>query len=245
MLTVQAPAKLNLTLEVLGKRPDGYHEIRSVLQTISLCDTLRFELSETIIFKSETPGWTPEKSLVARAVSLLRETTHTTKGAIIEVAKRIPLVSGLGGDSSDAAATLRGLNKLWRLNLSEEKLLELAARLGSDVPFFLYGGTALAAGRGEVLTPLPPFPHHWVVLVVPDVPQIPDKTRQLYASLQPGHYTEGRITTKLVETLKQGKGFSTALLFNAFENVAFTRLGSMTQGSVMERENSPQKHSCR
>jgi len=146
MLTVLAPAKLNLTLEVLAERPDGYHEIRSVFQTINLCDSLRFQLSQKVTIMSDSPDWAPEKSLVAKAVSLLQETAGCVEGATIEVSKGIPLVSGLGGDSSDAAATLCGLNKLWKLELSVEKLLELATRLGSDVAFFLYGGTAFVAG---------------------------------------------------------------------------------------------------
>ncbi len=130
MLTVLAPAKLNLTLEVLGKRPDGYHEIRSVFQTINLCDRLRFQPSQRITLKSNMPDWTPEKSLVTKAARLLQETTGISKGATIEVTKNIPLVSGLGGDSSDAAATLRGLNKLWESGLSAERLLDLAVQLG-------------------------------------------------------------------------------------------------------------------
>jgi len=225
MLTVLAPAKLNLTLEVLGKRPDGYHEIRSVFQTINLCDRLRFQLSQKITFKSNTPDWTPEKSLVAKTVSLLQETTGCAKGVTIEVSNHIPLVSGLAGDSSDAAATLRGLNKLWELDLSQEKLLELATQLGSDVAFFLYGGTALVEGRGEMVTPLPPLPHRWVVLIVPDVPRLPEKTKQLYASLKTSHYTDGQITQKLVDELREGKEPST--LFNTFENVAFARFSKL------------------
>ena len=221
MLTVLAPAKLNLTLEVLAKRPDGYHEIRSVIQTINLCDRLHFQASPKVTFKSNTPDWTPEKSLVAKAVSLLQEITGISKGATIEVSNNIPLVSGLAGDSSDAAATLRGLNELWGLGLSPAKLLELAAQLGSDVAFFFYGGTALVEGRGELVTPLPPLPHRWVLLVVPDVPRLPEKTGQLYASLRTSHYTDGQITQKLVDELREGKEPST--LFNTFENVAFTR----------------------
>jgi len=220
MLTVLAPAKLNLTLEILGKRPDGYHEIRSVFQTINLCDRLRFQTSQQVTFKCDMPEWTPEKSLVARVVSLLQETCNISQGSTIEVSKHIPLVSGLGGDSSDAAATLRGLNKLWKLGLSGEQLLELAARLGSDVTFFLYGGTALVEGRGEAVTPLPPLPQHWVVLVVPDLPRLPDKTKQLYASLKSGHYTDGQITQKLIDEIKAGGEPSN--IFNTFENVAFT-----------------------
>ena len=223
MLTILAPAKLNLTLEVIGKRPDGFHEIRSVMQTISLCDILTLRLSREITIKSSLPGWKPEESLVSKAVSLIQKTTGCTKGTTIEVDKRIPMVSGLGGDSSDAAATLLGLNKLWELDLSREKLLELAAQLGSDVPFFIRGGTALAEGRGEILTPLPPIPHMWVVLVPPPVPRLPGKTAQLYARLTTHHYTDGQITEKMVTALSEGREFPSRLLFNTFENVVFTR----------------------
>ena len=227
MLTVLAPAKLNLTLEVVAKRPDGYHEIRSVIQTINLCDSLRFHLNQAITLESNTRDWTPEKSLVSRAVNLLQETTGCTRGATIEVSKRIPLVSGMGGDSSNAAAALRGLNKLWALNLSQEKLLELATRLGSDVAFFLYGGTAVVAGRGEIVTLLPPLPHQWVVLVVPDLPRLPEKTKQLYSSITASHYTDGQITERLAETLREGREFTPSLLFNTFENVAFNRFSRL------------------
>jgi 4-diphosphocytidyl-2-C-methyl-D-erythritol kinase len=221
MLTVLAPAKLNLTLEVLGKRPDGYHEIRSVIQTISLCDVLSFELSEDVKISSNLSEWSPEKSLVAKAVSLLQKTKSVTKGVRIEVTKNIPLVAGLGGDSSDAAATLRGLNELWELELDGNELTELATQLGSDVPFFLYGGTVLMAGRGDIITPLPPLPHHYFVLVPPDIPPPPDKTKQLYASLKSSHYTKGEATEKLMGALGGGGRFDSSLLFNVFENVTF------------------------
>ena len=228
MLTLLAPAKLNLTLEVLAKRRDGFHEIRSVIQTINLCDNLRFQLSRNIEFKSSLPDWVPEESLVSKAASLLREATGCSRGALIEVNKRIPLVSGLGGDSSDAAATLRGLNKLWGWGLSRAELLELAAQLGSDVAFFLYGGTALIEGRGERVTPLPPLPHMWVILVVPSVPRMPGKTKKLYASLKPGHYTDGQVTKRLAEALREGREFTPSLLFNTFENIVFTRRSKLS-----------------
>ncbi len=227
MLTVLAPAKLNLTLEVLAKRPDGFHEIRSVIQTINLCDSLRFQLSQRIEFKSDMPNWIPEDSLVSKATSLLQQATGCGKGATIEVSKRIPLVSGLGGDSSDAAAILRGLNKLWELSLSRDELLKLAVQLGSDVAFFLYGGTALVEGRGEIVTPLPPFPHMWVVLALPPVPRLTGKTERLYASLKASHYTDGQVTERLVEELKAGREFTPSFLFNTFENVAFSRFSGL------------------
>ncbi len=221
MLTVKAPAKINLTLEVLGKRPDGFHEIRSVIQTINLCDSLRFRLSGKLQFGCDNPHLVVEESLVSRAAALLQQASGFSKGARIEIGKRIPLTSGLGGDSSDAAAILCGLNKLWRLGLSPAELNELAPRLGSDVAFFLYGGTALVEGRGERVTPLPPLPHSWVVLLVPPVPRIAEKTRQLYASLKPEHYTQGQFTEKLVNVLNEGREFKPSMLFNTFENVAF------------------------
>jgi len=226
-LTLQAPAKLNLTLEVLGERQDGFHEIRSVIQTVNLCDSLRFQLGQNMEFKSDTPDWAPEKSLISKASSLIREATGCTKGVTIEVDKRIPLESGLGGDSSGAAAVLSGLNKLWELGLSRDELVKLAAQLGSDVAFFLYGGTALVEGRGEVVTPLPSFPHMWVVLVVPHVPRLMGKTERLYASLKANHYTDGQITERLVDKLKADREFVPSLLFNTFENVAFARFSEI------------------
>jgi 4-diphosphocytidyl-2-C-methyl-D-erythritol kinase len=228
MFTIEAPAKINLTLEVLGKRPDGYHEIRSVIQTLAFCDTLQISPAKGISFKSNLQDWSPEQSLVVKAVKLLKEATDCTGGAAIEIKKRIPLMSGLGGDSSDAAAILRGLNQLWEIGLSQGKLQGIAQELGSDVSFFLSGGTALMAGRGEKITPLPPLPHQWVILILPKVPALPGKTRRLYSMLQPSHYTDGEITEKLISTLKSGQGFTSLLLFNTFENVVFARGEELT-----------------
>ncbi len=227
MLTLQAPAKLNLTLEVLGERQDGFHEIRSVIQTINLCDSIHFQSGQNMEFKSDMPEWAPEESLVSRASSLLQETTGCTRGATIEVDKRIPWLSGLGGDSSDAAAILRGLNKLWELGLSLEELLEFAAQLSSDASFFLYGGTALAEGRGEIVTPLPALPHMWVVLMMPPVPRMPGKTEQLYASLKASHYTGGQITDRLVTLLNGDREVTSANLFNVFAEVALDNFAGL------------------
>ena len=221
MLAINAPAKVNLTLEVLRKRKDGFHEIRSVLQAIDLYDTLYIEPGEGIAFKCDMEDWLAEKSLLSKAVSLLRESTGCKKGAAIRIEKRIPLMSGLGGDSSDAAALLKGLNDFWDLKLAEEKLAGLAAQLGSDVVFFLYGGTALASGRGEIIKPLPPVGKFWLVLVVPGLPLEMGKTSRMYAALKPSHFSDGSITGKLVDDLKKGKPFRPARLFNTFENIAF------------------------
>jgi len=232
VLTIQAPAKLNLTLEVLGERQDGFHEIRSVIQAINLCDSLHFQLGQNVEFRSDMPDWIPEKSLISKASSLIREATGCTKGATIEVNKRIPWLSGLGGDSSDAAAILLGLNRLWGLGLSLKELLELASQLSSDASFFLYGGAALAEGRGEIVTPLPSLPHMWVVLMMPPVPRMPGKTKQLYASLKASHYTGGQITDRLVTSLSTGGEVTSSSLFNVFDEVArdnFAGLGEYRQ----------------
>jgi 4-diphosphocytidyl-2-C-methyl-D-erythritol kinase len=221
MVTVTAPAKINLTLEVLGRRSDGFHEICSILQTIDLCDILHIKVGQGVSFECDSPGWSAEKSLVSRAVSLLSEATGCSLGVEIKIEKRIPLLSGLGGDSSDAAALLRGLNELWGLGLQQERLVGLASKLGSDVAFFVCGGTALAEGRGEIITPLPPLAKMWVVLVVPDVPVESGKTGQMYAAIKPSHFTDGAITEKLAETLRKGGKFSPSKLFNTFENIAF------------------------
>jgi 4-diphosphocytidyl-2-C-methyl-D-erythritol kinase len=221
MLTINAPAKINLTLEVLRKRPDGYHEIRSVFQAVDLCDTLSIEPGVSVTYQCDIPAWIGAKSLVNQAVGLLREATGVKKGAAIKMEKRIPLMSGLGGDSSDAAAALKGLNEFWGLKLTPASLAEMGAKLGSDVVFFLNGPTALAAGRGEKLTALPGITRKYVVLVLPDVPVEVGKTGRMYANLKPGYFTDGSITQKLAETLRAGKPFLPAMLYNAFENIAF------------------------
>ncbi len=221
MLTVKAPAKINLTLEVLRQRSDGYHEIRSVLQTIDLYDTLHIEKSKDVIWQCDSTEWSAEKSLLYQTVNLLKATTGCLKGAEIKIEKRIPMLAGLGGDSSGAAALLHGLNELWELGLSPEKLRELSIQLGSDVAFFPKGGTAMVEGRGEIVTPLPSLRRMWVVLVVPDILVEPGKTGRMYAYLRPGHYTEGKITSKLVNSLHKVSAFDYSMLFNTFENVAF------------------------
>jgi 4-diphosphocytidyl-2-C-methyl-D-erythritol kinase len=221
MITIYAPAKINLTLEVLGKRADGYHEVRSIIQAISLEDILAFEEADKLEFHSGLSEWIIEKSLVSKAADLLIKTTGVKRGAYITVEKHIPLLSGLGGDSSDAAATLLGLNRLWKLELDSEQIVSLARQLGSDIPFFLNSGTALVTGRGEEVTPLPSLPIQWVVLTIPAITKVPGKTGLLYNSLKPGHYTDGHITGNLVEIIKSGREFDYGVMFNTFENVAF------------------------
>lgn len=225
-LTVRAPAKINLTLEVLSKRNDGYHEIRSVIQTIDLCDFIMIDKGEGTSFHSDLKGWDSDKSLVSKAVNLFRETTGLSKGLSVTIEKNIPMMAGLGGDSSDAAAILRGLNRFSESNLSFEELHRIAEQLGSDVPFFLYGGTALIEGRGEFVTPLSAVPQMYLVLAVPLIDILPGKTGRLFTSLTKNHYTDGEITRRFVEILNSDGDVPP--LFNTFENVAYSVFAGLT-----------------
>jgi 4-diphosphocytidyl-2-C-methyl-D-erythritol kinase len=220
-LTLSAYAKINLTLEALARRDDGYHEIVTVLQTISLADTLQFELGETLEFHCNVPSLESDDNLAVRAANLLREATGCHKGALIHLTKRIPVAAGLGSGATDAAAALVGLNQLWTLDLPLTTLMQLAARLGSDVAFFLHGGTALGKGRGEKVTPLPSVPELWMVLLRPPIAPIRDKTAELYSRLEASHFTSGRFADRLVGCLHEGGGIAAALFFNVFEDVGF------------------------
>ncbi|MDA8096745.1 MAG: 4-(cytidine 5'-diphospho)-2-C-methyl-D-erythritol kinase [Desulforudis sp.] len=169
MLAVKAFAKINLTLSVGRKRSDGYHDLESVMQQLELHDLLEFVITkdEISLTTENTEVPTGSDNLIVKAAELLRRHTGCLWGARIRLFKNIPVAAGLGGGSADAAATLIGLNNLWGLGLSMDRLLELGARLGSDVPFCLFGGTALARGRGEVLDRLPEASPMGVVLVKP------------------------------------------------------------------------------
>ena len=154
-MTVEAHAKINWTLEVLGVRPDGYHDLRSVVLPIPLHDTISLEVSETIsCVMTGMPDVPPEVNLASRAAVALREVTGRRRGVRIAIEKRIPAGAGLGGGSADAAAVLNGLNALWDLHLPKRELCEIAARVGSDVPALTLGGAVLMEGRGEKVTPL-------------------------------------------------------------------------------------------
>jgi 4-diphosphocytidyl-2-C-methyl-D-erythritol kinase len=165
-----SPAKINFGLRILGKRPDGYHAIETILQMLDLCDWLTFRANDTgtIALTCRPPTLpTDERNLVIRAARSLQQLSHASHGVDITLEKRIPIAAGLGGGSSNAATALLALNHLWGLKCPATVLHQLAAQLGSDVPFFLNGPTALAAGRGEVLSPIPPLPPLTGVLVNP------------------------------------------------------------------------------
>ncbi|MFH1141724.1 MAG: 4-(cytidine 5'-diphospho)-2-C-methyl-D-erythritol kinase [Chloroflexota bacterium] len=231
-MLVLAHAKIYLSLEVLGRRPDGYHEVVTVLHTIALADRLTFETSDFLSLQCDIPGLSNEQNLVWQAARLLlRETVASFKGASITLEKHIPQASGLGGGSCDAAATLKALNKMWSLKLSAATLRKLVAELGSDVPFFVKGGCALGTGRGEVVTSLAPAPPWWVVLLRPNV-RLSDKTARLYGMLTEADFTDGSATRALASRLRRGIATiaDVAAGRNAFERVASRAFPGLTKG---------------
>ena len=219
-ITLKAYAKINLTLEVLGRRADGYHDVASIMQTIDLYDTVTLEPSNDITLKCDVAELESEDNLAFKAARMLKDETRTDAGVNIRIEKRIPLAAGMGGGSSDAATTLVGLNDIWGLGLSLEALSKCAAELGSDVPFLLAGGTAIALGRGERIRTLPPADLEWLVVLSPDI-RLENKTAKLYGSLTEDAYTRGALTRKLEARIRGGGDLTPQFLFNAFDDVAF------------------------
>ncbi|HET8523189.1 MAG TPA: 4-(cytidine 5'-diphospho)-2-C-methyl-D-erythritol kinase [Thermomicrobiales bacterium] len=201
-MSIAAAAKLNLGLEVLRRRSDGYHEVRTVLQTVSITDNLT--ISESGILQVVSPGFdlpTGENLVLSAAREITRELD--TPPVRIDLQKTIPAAAGLGGASSDAASTLRAILALWRRYCSPTDLAALAARLGSDVPFFLTGGTALASGRGEEIAPLPPLPLVWFVVAVPQL-NLVHKTANMYRQLTMADFTDGTEVEGIAATIASG-----------------------------------------
>ncbi|MEV5036927.1 4-(cytidine 5'-diphospho)-2-C-methyl-D-erythritol kinase [Peribacillus frigoritolerans] len=183
-LMEKAPAKINLALDVLFKRPDGYHEVEMIMTTVDLADRIELkEITGNHIQILSHNRFVPDdhRNLAYQAAFILKERFGINKGVSITIEKNIPVAAGLAGGSSDAAATLRGLNRLWKLGLSMDELAEIGAEIGSDVSFCVYGGTALARGRGEKITHLPAPPKCWVILAKPTIGV---STADIYKRLQ-------------------------------------------------------------
>ena len=217
-VVLNASAKVNLALEVLGKRGDGYHEIATVLQAVDLSDRLKLETADTLSLHVDDPDLpTDDGNLVMRAARLLQEAAGRELGARIGLTKRIPVAAGLGGGSSDAAATLWGLSRLWKLGWPRARLQELAVELGMDVPFFLGMGRAMATGRGERLAALPGGGGYALVLVNP---KLPLSTREVYGRIPAGWRAEAAGTKRMVEALRtRNAGAVAAALTNNLERV--------------------------
>lgn len=225
-MEIQAFAKLNLTLDILGKREDGYHDLRMVMQSITLADTLTLEENQGEGLRvSANLRFLPtgEKNLAAAAALRFWEALgREPEDLDIRIEKRIPVCAGMAGGSSDAAAVLRALNQRAGAPFSPKELARLGERVGSDVPYCVLGGTALAEGRGEVLTPLPPLPRCWVVACKPD---FPISTPELFAQADRVKLRRRPDTAGLVAALEAGDlGGVARRMYNVFEDVLPARL---------------------
>lgn len=229
-LTLNCPAKINLFLEVLGKRADGYHEVLTVMQTIGLYDRLIFRLRKSGISISCGNPSVPldETNLVHKAAQLLQKECGIRKGVEIEIEKRIPVAAGLGGASSDAAAALLALNKLWGLRLNKNKLLAFSGEIGTDTVLFIHlagrelqsfsGGTVLGRGRGDELENLPSIGKTWVVIAVAPFGIL---TANAYRTLGLGLTSDSKNFIMLPEAFKSADiRVISGVLFNRFEGFA-------------------------
>jgi 4-diphosphocytidyl-2-C-methyl-D-erythritol kinase len=225
-LTLPSFAKINWTLEILGRRPDGYHEVRTLLQTVSVSDELTFELTgQGISVHCDHPEVPcDESNLAYRAAKLLSDFTGITKGVRIQLAKRLPVAAGLGGGSGNGAVTLLALQRLWDVQIEPRDLFALAAKLGADAPFFLIGGTCLGVGRGDEVYPLEDINEEFLLLVNPGIAV---STRDAYGDLPP-ELTKREAVIKMplsfeaayAATVRPGASIP---LINDLENPVFAR----------------------
>ena len=217
-MSLTAAAKVNLALEILGKRADGYHELATVMQTVDLADRLILEDADELALTSSSPDVpVDESNLAMRAAVALRDAAGVEHGVRIRLDKRIPVAAGLGGGSSDAAAVLLGLNRLWRLRWARARLAEVAVTLGIDVPFFLEGGVALGTGRGEKLGAVSGGPLA-LVLVNPGTTL---STAAVYGRVTPDMYSTGEHARGMIEALRRRRPAQVAAsLYNGLELAA-------------------------
>ncbi len=220
-IELKAYAKINLFLEILDKRDDGFHELVTVMQEVDLADSIILEETANGVFLScDDPDIpTGEDNLICKAANLLKSESGTARGAKILLNKRIPVGAGLGGGSSDAACTLRGLNKLWKLGFSDNKLMDIASEIGSDVPFFINGNTAICSGRGEKISPIKVHNEYIYVIIYPN---LKISTAEIYKNLKLG-LTKDRKDVNFFLT-QMDSGDSVCLGNNLFNRLSETIL---------------------
>ncbi len=221
-ITERAFAKVNLTLEILGRRRDGYHNLASVMQTVDLFDTVTLTTSNDVVVTCDDDAITPEINLATKAVEVLQDRVGISDGVTISIEKNIPVSAGLGGGSADAAATLRGLNSLWKLGLSMDELTNIAADVGSDVPFLIRGGTSLVQGRGEDVTPITAAQVPRFMILTPEVelPNPKAKTTSVFSHVDQSMFTRGNLSHKLAARVRSGSDCPPEFFFNQFGTIA-------------------------
>ncbi|TAH70891.1 MAG: 4-(cytidine 5'-diphospho)-2-C-methyl-D-erythritol kinase [Anaerolineaceae bacterium] len=219
-ITVKAYAKINLGLDVIRKRPDGYHDVSMIMQTVNLYDTINIKKTkfQSVTIRSNLYYLpTDRRNLVYKAIELFRENHPIRSGLNIFLNKRIPVAAGLAGGSADAAATLKGLNRLYQAGLSLEELMKLGVKLGADVPYCLLMGTALSEGIGEILKPLTPMPDCSILLVKPDISV---STKYVYENLRLNEEAKHPNIPAMLEALQENNIYKLApLMENILESV--------------------------
>jgi 4-diphosphocytidyl-2-C-methyl-D-erythritol kinase len=228
---VHSYAKINLTLDVLGRRPDGYHELATIMQTIDLHDTICLHTTndEQVHIVCTRPELSTEDNLAVQAVQAIRQQFGLKQGVMIELHKRVPIAAGLGGGSSNAATVLLALQQWWQLPATPTDLLALAASLGSDVPFFLSGGLAYCEGRGERVTPLAPrwpVALRWLLLVKPTISV---STAAVFRALPASDYTDGSHSRAVRAAFETGSTLQPEDLHNGLERGVLARYPEVAQ----------------
>ena len=233
----RAPAKINLTLDVLYRRADDYHELEMIMSSVDLADYLTFtplEEDKIEVFTNKAFLPVDQRNHVYQIIKLVKERYNIREGMLVEIEKKIPVAAGLGGGSTDAAAALRALNRIWELNMSVQEMIELGMQVGTDVPYSIVGGTAFVSGRGEIVTPINPMPSCWVVLAKP---RISVSTKTVFRALEVerlDYIPKSRIVADAIE-IGDYKGMVDNLS-NALEAVTFERHPTLRQLSErMER----------
>ncbi len=221
MITEKAPAKINLALDVISKREDNFHNLKMVMTTVDLYDRLTFEkISEDKIILNSNKHYLPndDRNLVYKTAQLIKLAYNIKTGIKIYIDKNIPVAAGLAGGSSDAAATIRAMNRMFKLDMSFSDMIEIGKQVGSDVPFCIYNKTAIAEGRGEILTPLPKASKCWIVLAKP---QFGVSTKDVFENLQLDEISHPNVG-KLIEAIqKQDYQMLCQTIGNSLESVTF------------------------
>lgn len=230
----KAYAKINLGLDVLRRRENGYHDLRMIMQTVDLYDVITMEKTgeEVIRLTSNVPGLAcNENNLICKAAKLMKETYSLPGGFVFHLEKNIPMAAGMAGGSTDAAAIFHGINELCDLNLSKEELCTLGVKIGADVPYCIMGGTYLAEGIGEILTPLPAFPETPMVVLKPDFDV---STKYVYENLHANELKEHPDIDGQIRALEEGDVHRLAeLMGNVLQNVTVEKYPQIT--NIKER----------
>ncbi|TYQ14809.1 UNVERIFIED_CONTAM: 4-diphosphocytidyl-2-C-methyl-D-erythritol kinase [Acetivibrio alkalicellulosi] len=224
-ICLKANAKINLSLDILAKREDGYHEVKMIMQSIALHDDVIIDVIDEGINVLCDKHWVPSgaNNIAYKAAKVLMDKYHIKKGLNIKIVKKIPVAAGLAGGSADAAAVIKGINKLFSINLSDEELMQTGKQVGADIPFCIKGGTMLAQGIGEVLSPIKPFSNVHIVLVKP---KISVSTAWVYSNLELKKIIKRPDTNLLIEAIgNKDKKYIAENMVNVLETVTIEKYG--------------------